>query len=123
MRALLAGVAASLLMAGCATTWHPRSASRTIDCISPAECDALWSRLQVNLTQWSRFRIRIASDSVIETYGPQQYVNYPAYQFVRQRNADGSGKVVINAFCAATLYGCVYSPANQLDVIYFSSRP
>ena len=119
------GIAALLTvaLAGCASamTWYAGAPTRVVPCSSAADCDAAWSRVQAAITETGTFRVRAASDSIIETYGPQQYVSHPAFQAVRQKNADGSGQVRITALCAVTIYGCAYELDVELGAVYFKA--
>ena len=95
-------------LTGC-VTWYPaRVTPVDIPCTNAAHCDRLWQATQLAIVERSRFRIQVANDVVIETFGPRS-IDF-AYRATRQRNPDGSGSVRVMALCDATVYGCVNDP-------------
>ena len=69
-----------------------------LTCANKAQCDIYWSRVQIWVSQNSFFRIQTVTDTILNTYGPDQY-NHIMYQISRIPNEDGSARIKINAGC------------------------
>lgn len=108
--ALLVLVAVSA--AGCNTVWHnPAGGAAAVSCLDRPHCDRVWAAAQAEVMSLSNYRIRLATDAVIETFGPLKYGSGVAFALVRTFSADGSGRIAIRALCDATIYGCISDPA------------
>jgi len=121
----IALVTACALLAACATTpqatYQHHAASGPLPCASQAACDLAWGNLQVWISQHSRWRIRMANDVLIETFGPST-IGYGggdlAFSATRMRNADGSGSITISTACAwiSASNSCNEDPAGAISV-------
>lgn len=105
-------------LAGCASGPQLSSqdvarAHRPFICTSKAECDTDWSRAQVWVAQHSAYRIQIASQSVIETYGPGGSSPALAYELTRSPNNDGTETIHAVAACD-NIFVCRPSPTLAL---------
>ncbi|MHB0992682.1 MAG: hypothetical protein ACYC0M_15595 [Burkholderiales bacterium] len=69
-----------------------------LTCANKSQCDIYWSRVQIWVSQNSFFRIQTVTDTILNTYGPDQY-NHIAYQINRIPNEDGSARIKINSGC------------------------
>lgn len=95
------------LLSGCAT-YRPTSPA-WIAC-DGSRCDELWSRAQVWVAKHSAYRIQIANDNIIQTYGPMSGDASPAYSITREREGAGA-KIIIHAICYDSGLGCMYDPS------------
>lgn len=77
-------------------------------CATRQECDLYWQRAQAYVNQHSEFRIQIATDAVISTYGPTDA--RLSYNLTRVSNADGSAIINVSVNCVNDLYVCRPSP-------------
>ena len=109
-------VAASIFLSGCATTYMP-NATAWIAC-KGKQCDALWSRAQVWLATNSSYRIQIANENIIQTYGPLEGVGEVAYTITREKMQGADEKIVIRGHCYSTPYGCFYDPAPATNALF-----
>lgn len=115
--ALLAALAAATL-AGCATHYQP-SARAGIVC-EGARCDRLWQRSQTWLATNSRYRIQIANDAIIQTYGPHEGVyDAVAYTLTKQQNPDGKTLISIYGTCREVVIGCTFDPTEATNRLYY----
>lgn len=71
MKPLLIGGLA-VLMAGCGTFYKP-TAGGSVEC-QGAQCALMWQRVQTWVATNSRYRIQIATDSILQTFGPHDNV-------------------------------------------------
>lgn len=108
-------VIASLLLGGCAT--FPPSATAWVSC-QGQRCDVLWSRAQVWIANYSAYRIQIANENIIQTYGPLEGRGDVAYSVTKERQADGGFKIYVRGHCYATVYGCFSDPAAPTNALY-----
>ncbi len=95
----------ALALSGCATaqTVDPtiaKIAAYPINCSEKSLCDLYMQRAQVWISRNSRFRIQIATDSVVSTYGPTDNLDM-AYRVTREPNADGSAHISVQAGCGS----------------------
>lgn len=105
------------LIAGCAGFYHPTKPARIV--CEGARCDRLWQRAQTWLATNSRYRIQIANDSIIQTYGPHENVSGAvAYTITKNQLPDGKTMIEIHGACHATIYGCVFDPAPPTNLLY-----
>lgn len=101
-------VLAMLVLAGCATQapLDPaivQAANAPLTCQDKAQCDLYWSRAQALLERAGPFRIRIANDTIIDTFGPSYdtQADLLAYSLTKMPNPDGSATIHIDATCGA----------------------
>ena len=92
------------LLAGCATQepissaedWEARE---PLVCRGKDQCDRWWRRAQVWISENSGFRIQVATDGIIETYGPPAYSTRWAFRAVREPSANEVERMRIAASC------------------------
>ena len=91
-----------LLLSGCADNIvSPELNSEAhvpLTCANKQQCDLYWSRAQIWISDHSFFRIQTVTDTVLNTYGPDQY-NHISWQLARIPNADGSARIKITPNC------------------------
>lgn len=103
LRISVALLAASAL-SGCAVA--PPARTQAVICVTDAECAAMWARAQTFLATRSGYRIRMVTDSVIETFGPISGNRSAAFTVTKQ--PQGMNTVIeVRAICPSTVYGCV----------------
>lgn len=116
MRLLMTLVLGGLL-SGCGTFYKP-TAQAGVDC-EGARCDRIWQRAQTWLALRSQYRIQIANDAVIQTYGPHEHIHDAvAYTVTKLPQANGKTLISIHGQCYPTIYGCVYDPAPLTNQLY-----
>lgn len=99
------------VVAGCET--FPPSAGESVLCTESTQphvlnnCDEVWNRAQAWVAIHSGYRIRMATNVVIETYGPLQMGRGLAYKIVRTSIDDDDSLITITTYCDATIYGCL----------------
>jgi hypothetical protein len=81
-------------LVGCATLPDdPASnpeASAPLTCIGKEQCDLYWQRAQAWIANTSTYRISLATDALIETYGPYPGKRELAYRITRIPQGDGA---------------------------------
>lgn len=116
MKKLLLAVVLANALTGCAGV--PLSAEQQnlvtspIDCRSKSDCDVKWSRAQSYIARSSYWKIRVATDTLIQTEGPMDSMEL-AYSSTRLLNADGSGEISIVIGCG-NMFGCSTNPASAV---------
>lgn len=88
-----------------------------IQCERSGECDRIWAQAKAWLALNSTYRIQIANDNLIMTYGPFDS-NGDAYTLLREKSATGPDRVIIYARCDATIYGCFEDPTPSAKQLY-----
>jgi len=68
-------------------------------CATKAQCDTYWQRAQAWIAANSSWKIQIATDSIIQTYGPGGAKVDLAYLVTRLPNEDGSARIAIKPDC------------------------
>ncbi len=103
------------MLTSCATSGYETAApnQQTIGCKDKADCDSKWSKAQVWLVNNSGWKIQIANDVVLQTYGPGDSTR-AAFTLTKSTNADGSGSINASAACG-NIFGCVPRIPPQLD--------
>lgn len=75
---ILLGAALFATLSGCAvsqlTPAQLQEANDPLICSGKEECDLFWQRAQIYIANHSFWKIQIANDVVIQTYGPGQYL-------------------------------------------------
>jgi hypothetical protein len=113
---LIAICAAFAMLAGCAARQpHPGAAEARypLYCENKPECDLLWQRAQIWVSQNSGYRIQTATDAVIQTFGPFGSKVELAFQVLRNPRADGGAAITIRGYCD-NMFGC---QPNEIDAI------
>jgi hypothetical protein len=116
VKRLTAAVALILSLAGCAT--FPPTATTWVSC-EAQRCDVLWSRAQVWIATHSGYRIQIANENIIQTYGPLEGRGDVAYSVTKERQPDGKFKLYVRGHCYPTVYGCMADPAPPTNALYY----
>lgn len=103
-------VAASVAaLTGCAAykmpTATPASATEMLEaapvrCEGEASCAKAWRKAQVWIDDFSGWKIRMANDVIIETYGPNTNTLGWAFSARRTSNGDGSESIRLTPMCA-----------------------
>lgn len=111
-------IAACLTLSACATHYQP-SARAGIAC-EGARCDRLWQRAQTWLATNSRYRIQIANDAIIQTYGPHAGdYDSVAYTVTKQQQPDGKTLISIYGACHEVVIGCPFDPTHATNRLYY----
>jgi hypothetical protein len=114
-KALLALLSLSLAAAaGCSTQGQVdpdvmQIATKPLTCSNKAECDLWWQRAQSWVSSHSTYKIASATDSLIQTAGPDGGKRALAYQITRTANPDGTATIGFAAHCDGSL-GCKPNP-------------
>jgi hypothetical protein len=111
-KALLATLC--VLAAGCSTRGQVdpdvmQIATTPLTCSSQTECNMWWQRAQTWVTNHSHYRIEAATDSLIQTAGPDGGKRALAYQITTTPNSDGTATIGFAAHCDSSL-GCKPNP-------------
>lgn len=111
-------------MTACATTLYQPSARATLICTG-AQCERIWQRAQTWLATNSRYRIQIANDAIIQTYGPfENDWEYVAYTVTKDSRADGTTTIVIHGTCYRNTFGgCFFDPTPATNKLYYELAP
>lgn len=127
-RAMFAGVKALpplclalVTLVGCATGPQYTDAERAailapVTCPTRPQCDLVWSRMQAWVATNSKWRIQLANEVAIQTYGPSMAGNSStdtAYSLVRTERGDGGATISIRAACANP-FGCFPDPIDAI---------
>ncbi|MCC8393334.1 hypothetical protein LJ656_12090 [Paraburkholderia sp. MMS20-SJTR3] len=112
-KSLLAALCLTAL-AGCASRGQVdpdvmQIATKPLTCASRAECDMWWQRAQSWVASHSKYPIETATDSLIQTAGPDGGKRALAYQITRTANPDGTATIGFSAHCDGSL-GCKPNP-------------
>ncbi|PMS37618.1 hypothetical protein B0G57_11035 [Trinickia symbiotica] len=107
-------LAACALAAGCTATNHvtPETmqiATAPLVCRNADECAVWWHRAHDWVTRHSAYKVETATDSLIESAGPEGGSGKLAYQITKTANADGSATIGFAAHCDSML-GCRPDP-------------
>ena len=102
-----------LSLAGCATApqlseYEIKELNTPITCKDKAECDAKWSKTQAYVVQNSKWKIKVATDTILQTEGPFDQMSL-AYTVTKSINSNGSGEITVQAGCG-NLFGCEQNP-------------
>jgi hypothetical protein len=112
-KALLAALCLAVT-AGCATQGQVdpdvmQIATKPLTCSSKAECDLWWQRAQSWVSSHSKYKIEAATNSLIQTAGPDGGKRALAFQITRAVNPDGTATIGFSAHCDGSL-GCKPNP-------------
>lgn len=90
-------------------------------CVGAAACDRAWRIAQAWISDTSAWKIRLATDSLIETYGPtNSAVNGLAFRLLRRPLPDGSEQFDLSAVCRSPGYLCTPIPTAERAVAQFA---
>jgi hypothetical protein len=100
--------------AGCSTQGQVdpdvmQIATKPLTCSNKAECDVWWQRAQTWVASHSTYKIESATDSLIQTAGPDGGKRALAYQITRTANPDGTAIIGFAAHCDGSM-GCKPNP-------------
>ncbi|CAB3712132.1 hypothetical protein [Paraburkholderia rhynchosiae] len=84
-------------------------ATTPLTCSNKAECDLWWQRAQTWVTNNSTYQVESATDTLIQTAGPDGGKRALAYQITRTANPDGTATIGFAAHCDGSL-GCTPNP-------------
>src|ERR1700761_4741502 len=111
---LLAVLCVAAVAAGCSTQGQVdpdvmQIATTPLTCSSKAQCDTWWQRAQTWVTSHSKYKVETATDTLIQTSGPDGGKRALAYQITRTANPDGTATIGFAAHCDGSL-GCKPNP-------------
>jgi hypothetical protein len=88
-------------LAGCAARpTSPEIAAAPLACANKAACDLAWQRTQAWIVSHSAYRLQIANDTVIETFGPFGGSTDLAFRAIKEPiNASGAAEIHVSANC------------------------
>ncbi len=89
-------------------------AMKPISCANKELCDIYWQRVRTWIESNSSWRIRTATDVVIQTYGPGAGETNLAYSSMRENQSDGSATITTQASCD-TVFGCEPEPWKAIE--------
>ncbi|CAB3791104.1 hypothetical protein [Paraburkholderia caffeinilytica] len=100
--------------AGCSTQGQVdpdvmQIATTPLTCSTKAECDVWWQRAQTWVAGHSKYEIESATDTLIQTSGPDGGKRALAYQITRASNPDGTATIGFAAHCDGSM-GCKPNP-------------
>jgi hypothetical protein len=103
-----------VLAAGCSTRGQVNPdvmqiATAPLTCTSDAECASWWQRARTWVTNHSSYDVTVATDSLIQTAGPDGGKRALAYQITKSPNNDGTATIGFSAHCDSSL-GCRPNP-------------
>lgn len=110
---IFCGVTALVLLGACATPVSSPlmdEARQPLVCVSKPVCDRQWQRVQSWIAQNSGWRIQIANDVLIQTYGPGRNTTDLAFTAIRENRDDGTASIHFTAGCD-NVFGCHPHPA------------
>ncbi|SIT50678.1 conserved exported hypothetical protein [Paraburkholderia piptadeniae] len=102
------------LAAGCSTQGQVNPdvmqiATAPLTCTSKAQCDTWWQRAHSWVTTNSRYEVAAATDSLIQTTGPEGGKRALAFEITKTPNNDGTSTIGFAAHCDSSL-GCKPNP-------------
>lgn len=107
----------SLIFTGCAAApqlseYEINELNAPISCKDKAECDSKWSKTQSYIVQNSKWKIKVATDTIIQTEGPFDQMEL-AYSATKSINSNGSGEITVQAACG-NYFACETNPKNAI---------
>lgn len=119
MRRHVGAVVLAALLSACSAaperrdlSWQiPSAEERTaletpVTCYGADECSRAWRKATVWITQNSAWKIRLATDSLLETFGPTRSDLELAYRLTRRPLGQDVDEIVLEAFCGQVGYIC-----------------
>ena len=119
-------VVCSAALAGCEgslarqmTARHGPVAVRLVQCEAKQRCDELWARAQIWLARNAKYRLAIANDVVLQTFGPARDDYFDvAFTLTRsRRGASGVEVITVEARCYALFGTCDFDPDSRLAAL------
>lgn len=71
----------------------------------PKQCAQMWEAAQVWVVQNSAFKLQIATDVLLETYGPPAYDTRIAVRVLKEPTGPGSYRFNATVYCS-NIFGC-----------------
>ncbi len=110
-------ISVAALISGCATqqllTEEEFAALQPIHCPGKDQCDVIWQRAQLWIAKNSKYRIELANDVVIQTYGPFEADTDLAFRAYREQLPDGTANISFKALCGNWI-GCERPPVGAI---------
>lgn len=131
MRTTLAKISACLALAGCvAQQGHELSVEEQnnldpVVCYEAKHCDAMWQRAQIWVIKNAGYKIQIANETVIQTYGPLRGDSYGlAFTVTKEPRGKGFFEIDSRASCGSSS-GCAQHPKKERAAlhVYLKSTP
>lgn len=97
-----------LLLSACATT--PDAPAVTMPLCSPENCKVRWEAAQLFVVRHADMKIQIATDVLIETYGPVRSTDI-ALRVTKTPIGEGLYRISLMAWCS-NLFGCSADPGD-----------
>lgn len=79
---------------------------RPLICYGEKPCAAAWKRAMVWVSGNSKWKVRVATDSLIETFGPSRNDLDWAFQVIRKPGAQETEELVLTPACGSNEYRC-----------------
>lgn len=104
----------AMLATGCATQPPQlppetiRAANELLSCTGKPQCDLYWQRAQAWVAKNGYYKVRLATDTLIETFGPVGSSMGLAFRVTRIPTADGA-QIEFAAGCG-NMFGCMPHP-------------
>jgi hypothetical protein len=103
-----------VLAAGCTTQGQVNPdvmqiATAPLTCTSKSQCDAWWARARTWVTAHSRYEVTTATDTLIQTAGPDGGKRDLSFEITKAPNNDGTSTIGFAAHCDSAL-GCKPNP-------------
>ncbi|CAG9244632.1 hypothetical protein [Paraburkholderia caribensis] len=103
-----------VLAAGCSTQGQVNPdvmqiATAPLTCTSKTQCDVWWQRARTWVTTHSRYPVATATDTLIQTAGPDGGKRDLSFEITKTPNNDGTSTIGFAAHCDSSL-GCKPNP-------------
>ena len=116
----LAAAAAALALTGCAAL-GPKpalpadftAATVPLYCMSAEQCMLYWQRAQVWIANNSRWKIQLATDTLIETYNGVGESRDPGFRLLRVPQSNGWQELELTLACRS-MFGCEHDRATYV---------
>lgn len=113
--AKIAAMASLAVLAGCVApppiTPEQAKAMEPPTCNSQGQCAVMWQRAQIWLVNNSAWRIQMANDTLLQTFGPGDSTDV-AYTVTRSPIGGGGYQIVMRAACG-NIFGCIPKPPRE----------
>jgi hypothetical protein len=111
-------IAVATALGGCTAPrplWQPATSQQLEPpiCASSPACISMWQYAQVWVNQNSNWKIRVVSDTVIETFGPDNSTDV-AYAITKEPLGDNRYQIVMRARCGSVSGCSPRSPTAQI---------
>ena len=97
------------LLSGCAVNQGAQQAAADANapvlCYNADHCSRTWQAAQVWVAKNSAYKMRVVTDSIIQTEGPIGYDPGLAFQVTKEPAREGAYEIAVAASCA-NLFGC-----------------